>query len=439
VKFHSTKNIKDHQLSVDLEEAVLNGLAPDGGLYMMDAISKFDKNFFQKINGMSFSEMAFEVMKYFINSDDVPLDVLHSMTDAAFNFELPLRELDNNIYVLELFHGPTLAFKDFGARFMAQLLSYFVKKTNKKITILVATSGDTGSAVADGFFNVENIDVVILYPSKKVSISQEKMLTSMGGNITALEVEGTFDDCQNMVKQAFLDKGLKQKINFASANSINIARLLPQSLYYVYLCSKLNEKEKKIVVSVPSGNFGNLTAGLIAKRMGAPIYKFIVSTNINDTVPEYLQTGKFNPRPSLSTISNAMDVGNPSNFARMLELYENDVEKMKQDIYGVSFRDEETKDIIKKVFNKYNYIMDPHGAVAYLGLCDYLKNSNDVCGVFLETAHPAKFSDIVEPILETRIPVPKTLEKYLNHDKKSIIIKNKFEDFKKFLLTRDNV
>jgi threonine synthase len=303
----------------------------------------------------------------------------------------------------------------------------------------VATSGDTGSAVAEGFLGMEGINVVILYPSHKVSLLQEKMLTSIGGNITALEVLGNFDDCQRMVKQAFLDPDLLKRMNLASANSINIARLLPQSFCYVYLYSKLNKIGKPIVVSVPSGNFGNLSAGLIAKAMGTPIHKFVASTNTNGIIPLYLKTGDFQPQPSVATISNAMDVGNPSNFSRMLELY-GDVERMREDIYGVSFGDEETKGIIKKVFDKYGYIMDPHGAVAYLGLLDYIQSSRrgsgEYAGVFLETADPAKFSDIVEPIIGTDVPMPERLSKYVSRKKHSILIKNEFQDLKNFLMDR---
>ena len=438
MKFHSTKKLKDDNSSVELKEAVLNGLAPDGGLYMPDFLPKFDDNFFKKIDGMSFLDIAFEIAKCFITEDDVPSNILHSMVNEAFNFEIALKELDKNIYALELFHGPTLAFKDFGARFMAQLLGYFVKQSKKQITILVATSGDTGSAVAHGFLGVENINVIILYPSGKVSMLQEKQLTSMGGNIVALEVLGNFDDCQRMVKQAFLDEDLKQFMTLASANSINIARLLPQSFYYIYLCSKLYKIGRPIVVSVPSGNFGNLTAGLIAKKMGAPIYKFIASTNANDTVPIYLKTGDFNSKPSVQTISNAMDVGNPSNFSRMLELYDNDVEKMRQDITGFSFTDEQTKEAIKKVFDKYNYIMDPHGAVAYLGLRDYTKDSDEFSGVFIETADPSKFSDVVEPIIGINVPMPDRLKNYLNRKKQSVVIKNEFQELKNFLIKKIN-
>lgn len=432
MKFHSTKQPKNKG-GISLRETVLNGLAPDGGLYMLDSIPKFGNDFLKNKVEMSFSDLSFEIAKYFIPPEDVREDILHSMIKTSLSFNAPLVEIEKDIYALELFHGPTLAFKDFGARFMAQLLGHFAKQSQKKITILVATSGDTGSAVADGFLDVEGVNVVILYPSGKVSVLQEKMLTTMGHNITALEVLGDFDDCQRMVKEAFLDKELQDKLCLASANSINIARLLPQSFYYFYLCSKLLPLGKPIVVSVPSGNFGNLTAGLVAKAMGAPISKFIAATNTNDTVPEYLKNGIFNPKPSLATLSNAMDVGNPSNFSRMLELYENDVEKMRQDIYGVSFTDEETKKVIKKVFEKYNYILDPHGAVAYLGLCDFIKDKEEFSGVFLETAHRAKFANIVEPIIGVKVPIPNTLQNYLNRTKQSIVIKNDYKSLQDFL------
>jgi threonine synthase len=435
MKFHSTKKLHN-DTSVSLKDAVLNGLAPDGGLYMPDTIPKLGPDFFQKTDGMSFPDIAYEAAKYFISPLDIPDDLLRSMIDESLNFDVPIMELDKNLYVLELFHGPTLAFKDFGARFMAQLTGYFVKESKKNLTILVATSGDTGSAVAQGFFGIKDINVVILYPSGKVSALQEKMLTGMGGNITALEVLGNFDDCQRMVKQVFLDKDLKKDMTLASANSINMARLLPQSFYYIYLCSRLNKTGKPVVVSVPSGNFGNLTAGLIAKAMGAPIYRFIASTNVNDVVPDYLTTGNFQPRPSVPTISNAMDVGNPSNFSRMMELYDDDVEKMREDIYGISFTDKQTKEAIKKVFGEYNYIMDPHGAVAYLGLCDYIKESGEFTGIFLETADPSKFSDVIKPVIGVNVPMPDRLSNYIGREKKSILIKNEFQELKDFLMKK---
>lgn len=432
MKFYS---IQQNSPLVELQEAVMNGLAPDGGLYMPTEIPRLPSDFFKQVDTMLFQDIAFEASKNFF-MPDVPQDNLMAIIREAFNFDVPLVELDKQLYVLELFHGPTCAFKDFAARFMARLFGFFAEKSQQAITILVATSGDTGSAVAHGFLNVKGIKVVILYPSGKVSPLQEKQLTGMGGNVTALEVQGAFDDCQKLVKRAFLDKELKEKMTLASANSINIARLLPQSFYYLYLCAQLNKKDKPIVVSVPSGNFGNLTAGIIAKRMGAPISKFVASTNSNDIVPKYLQTGYFKPKPSVSTISNAMDVGNPSNFSRMLELYDNDIEKMRDDIYGASFSDEKTKEAISSVFEQYNYIMDPHGAVAYLGLLDFMKSSPGYVGVFLETAHPSKFSDEVEKTIGESVPMPDRLKAYIDRKKQAILLKNTFPGLKNFLLNQ---
>lgn len=436
MRFYSTKRVSP---IVSLEEAVMNGLAPDGGLYVPAIIPKLKNDFFSHAAEMSFSDISFAASKELF-CPDVPENVLHSIIHESFNFEVPVIELDKNLYVLELFHGPTLAFKDFAARFMARLLSYFAEKSEKKIKVLVATSGDTGSAVAHAFLHVKNIEVVILYPCGKVSNLQEKQLTGMGGNVKALEVDGTFDDCQQLVKQAFGDVELQKAMTLVSANSINIGRLLPQAFYYIYLCARLGKAEKPIVASVPSGNFGNLTAGLIAKRMGAPIYKFIASTNQNNTVPMYLETGAFKPKPSVSTVSNAMDVGNPSNFTRMLELYDHNVEKMKCDMYGACFSDAQTKSAIKEVFKKYKYILDPHGAVAYLGLCDYIKKfaksfeTFEPLGVFLETAHPAKFSDVVEQAIGEKVPMPDRLKAYLDRKKQAVPIKNEFHALKNFLL-----
>ncbi len=430
MKFYSTQQ---NSPLVGLKEAVMNGLAPDGGLYMPAIIPRLKSDFLKQADTLSFQEIAFEISKNFF-MPDVPRNLLNTITYEAFNFEVPLIELDNNLYVLELFHGPTCAFKDFAARFMARLFGYFAEQSQEEITIIVATSGDTGSAVAHGFLNIKGIKVIILYPSGKISPLQEKQLTGMDGNVTALEIQGTFDDCQQIAKQAFLDRDLKQAMTLASANSINIARLLPQSFYYVYLYTRLCKMNKSIVVSVPSGNFGNLTAGLMAKRMGVPISQFIASTNRNDTIPKYLKTGEFKPKPSISTISNAMDVGNPSNFARMLELYNYDVKEMRRDIYGASFSDVKTKGAISNVFKRYNYILDPHGAVAYLGLLDFMKNSSESIGVFLETAHPAKFSDVVEKAICESVPMPKRLKAYINRKKEAILIKNKFSDIKEFLL-----
>jgi len=430
MKFYSTNKKSP---AVDLEEAIMNGLAPDGGLYMPEGIPTLTDGFLNRASSLSFQDIAFEVSKNFF-MPVIPENRLRTIVQESFNFDVPIVELDKHLFVLELFHGPTCAFKDFAARFMARLFGFFAERSHKEITILVATSGDTGSAVAHGFLNVDGVNVVILYPSGKVSPLQEKQLTGMGANITALEIQGTFDDCQKLAKQAFLDQELRQRINFASANSINVARLLPQSFYYVYLGAQLNDKKLPIVVSVPSGNFGNLTAGILAKRMGSPIAKFIAATNSNDVVPKYLRTGDFQPMPSVSTISNAMDVGNPSNFARMLDLYANDVEKMRADILGTSFSDAATRGAVLEVFEKHRYIMDPHGAVAYLGLQGFLNKHNGYAGVFLETAHPAKFFEEVERIIQQPVPMPDRLKNYLEREKQSVKLKNDFSELKNFLL-----
>ncbi len=429
MKFSSTNHDSPE---VGLEEAVMNGLAPDGGLYMPKEIPRLPDDFFQRAGEMSFHDIAFEMGKYFF-SPDVPENRLKIMIREAFNFDVPLVQLDTHLYVYELFHGPTCAFKDFAARFMARLFGFFGETSGQEITILVATSGDTGSAVAHGFLNVPGINVVILYPSGKVSPLQEKQLTGMGGNVRAYEVQGTFDDCQKLVKEAFVDQGLREKISLASANSINIARLIPQSFYYGYLASRLARSSHPLVVSVPSGNFGNLTAGIIAKQMGVPISKFVASTNANNEVPLYLQTGRFEAKPSVSTISNAMDVGSPSNFSRMLALYGDDVGKMRDDISGASFSDDETRSAISRVYEQYRYIMDPHGAVAYLGLSYAVNRIPDAVGVFLETAHPAKFSEEVERAIGRTVPMPARLSSYLDCEKNSTLLANDFQELKKIL------
>ncbi len=441
MKFYSTN--KKAKLA-NLKKAVMQGLAEDGGLFMPTKIPTLPGKFFKKIHSLNFQEIAFEVAKTLLKND-IPIKNLKKIVSESINFDAPLVKIINQknpIYTLELFHGPTLAFKDFGARFMARLMSYFLQNSNKKITILVATSGDTGSAVASGFLNVKNAQVILLYPSGKVSKIQEQQLTTMGTNITALEVKGTFDDCQKLVKQAFTNLGLKtafeQTHNFlSSANSINIARLIPQSFYYFYAYSQLPKTTQPPIICVPSGNFGNLTAGLIAKKMGLPISKFIAATNANDVFPKYLKTGKFKAKPSTKTISNAMDVGNPSNFARILELYKNNIKKLRKDIWSQSFSDKQTKNAIKKVAKKYNYIMDPHGAVAYIGLTEYLKKhheSRKSPGIFFETAHPSKFADIVEPLIKKPITCPKRLALCLKKQKRTIKLTNNFNDLKSFLL-----
>lgn len=431
MKLYSTKN-KSHVVS--LKEAVFKGLPPDNGLYMPTVIPVLTESFFQNIDQKSLQEIAYEVSKTLIG-EDVPHAELKKIIDEVLTFEVPLVKVENSIYALELFHGPSLAFKDFGARFMARLMSFFLEKENKEINILVATSGDTGSAVAQGFLNMPGIKVTILYPSKKVSDIQEKQLTTLGNNITALEVDGTFDDCQQLVKEAFLDPELSAHINLSSANSINISRLIPQSFYYFYAYSKLKSSGKPIVFSVPSGNFGNLCGGLIAKRMGLPVERFVAATNANDIVPNYLLNGIFSPRPSVSTISNAMDVGNPSNFYRLAELYDNDLSKMKLEVSGASYTDEETKVVMKSVFDRKGYILDPHGAVGYLGLRDYLSKSGSAAnGVFLGTAHPSKFLEVVESATGQNVPLPERLKLIVNKAKVSIPVSKKFKDLKQFLL-----
>jgi threonine synthase len=432
MKLYSTNN---RSIEVSLKEAVFKGLPSDNGLFMPVGIPVLGNDFFKKIDKLSFQEIALEVCKTVIG-EDVPASELKKIVDDVITFDAPLVYLKDNINVLELFHGPSLAFKDFGARFMARLMAYFLESEKQEINILVATSGDTGSAVAQGFLDMPGIKVTILYPSKKVSDIQEKQLTTLGKNITALEVSGTFDDCQRLVKEAFLDKDLNNSLTLSSANSINISRLIPQSFYYFYAYSKLKAQNKPVVFSVPSGNFGNLCGGLIAKRMGLPVYKFVASTNANDIIPSYLINGIFSPRPSVATISNAMDVGNPSNFARILALYDNKIDKIREDITGGSYSDEETRKAIKEIFNSTGYIMDAHGAVGYLGLVEYLKTVKvPVNGVFLATAHVTKFLEVVEDVVGKKIELPARLKEIVNKQKKSIPISPKLNELKSFLLS----
>ncbi|MDQ5921574.1 MAG: threonine synthase [Pseudomonadota bacterium] len=438
MQLYSTKN---KNLRVNLEEAVFKGLPTDGGLYLPLSIPKLDDTFFKNIHSYSLNEIAFYVSQALIG-DEIHEKDLKLIIDQAITFDAPIVQVEENIYSLELFHGPSLAFKDFGARFMAALMSYYLNRKNSQpINILVATSGDTGSAVGSGFLNMKNIKVTILYPSKKISNIQEKQLTTLGNNVTALEVEGTFDDCQRMVKQAFLDTELSQKLNLSSANSINISRLIPQSFYYFYAYAQLSQPQKPLIFSVPSGNFGNLCGGLIAKQMGLPVTKFIASTNINDVVPQYLDSGIFTPRASIQTIANAMDVGNPSNFDRLQELYSNDIEQIKNDIVGKIYTDNQIKAAIKSVANRqHGYILDPHGAIAYMGLIDYMVDSSnhsnikDANGIFLETAHPAKFYTDVENILGRKISIPDSLIDVMQKTKTSINIKANLNALKEFLM-----
>lgn len=424
MKYYSTKRSVE---PVSFKEAVIKGLPEDNGLFMPEQIPQLSEEFFASLGSKSVHEIGLEVAYPFVG-DDISKDNLERIVAETLNFDIPVVEVEDNVYSLELFHGPTCAFKDVGARFLARCLSHF---SNEKVTVLVATSGDTGSAVANGFLGVPNVDVVILYPKGKVSHLQEQQLTTLGQNITALEVDGTFDDCQALVKTAFLDKELNKSIKLTSANSINIARLIPQSFYYFWAVKQL-PTDNKIVFSVPSGNYGNLTAGLLAKAMGLNIKGFVASSNANDVVPQYLNENKFAPRPSQYTISNAMDVGNPSNFGRMTELYNQSWDGITKDITGYSFLDGETKTAMKKVFDYKGYVLDPHGAVGYLGLKKYLKQK-DYLGVFLETAHPAKFLDTVNEVIG-EIEIPERLAAYLDKTKVSIPIDNDYDALKEILV-----
>ena len=432
MKYYSTKQ---QTSPVSFKEAVLKGLPADNGLFMPEHIPSLPNSFFEKIENLSFQEIAFEVANALVG-EDIEKEKLKELVFNAINFPAPLVSLSEHIHILELFHGNTLAFKDFGARFMAQLMGYFVQGSTTTLDILVATSGDTGSAVAHGFFNIPNIHVTVLYPKGKVSNFQEKQFNTLGANITALEIDGTFDDCQALVKQAFLDKTLNEKLNLSSANSINIARLVPQTFYYFEAYKQVKDKKKPVVFVVPSGNFGNLTAGLIAKKMGLPIHGFVAATNANDIVPNYLQTGNYAPRPSTQTISNAMDVGNPSNFQRMLDLYKA-VEDMRSEIIGYAFDDEQTMQAMREVKEKFNYIIDPHGAVAYLALKKYMKEVNEnINGIVLETAHPVKFAEVVNPQIGEEVAIPERMRYLLEKPKISIPLGTDFEGFKEFLLNR---
>ena len=416
---------------VSFKEAVIQGLASDKGLYFPETIMPLDEAFFETIESLSNEEIAFAAIKQFVGNE-IPENILQEIIAETLCFNFPVVPVEKDIYSLELFHGPTMAFKDVGARFMSRCLGYF-NKDNKdsKNTVLVATSGDTGGAVASGFLGVKGVDVIILYPSGKVSDIQERQLTTLGQNITALEVDGVFDDCQDMVKKAFLDADLKDK-NLTSANSINIARWLPQMFYFFFAYKELKKQNMPLVFSCPSGNFGNICAGIIAKKMGLPIEHFVASTNVNDTVPRFLENGIYDPKPSKATISNAMDVGNPSNFIRIQEMYQNDLEQFEKDFSSFTFSDEETLEAMKIIYKTDGYIAEPHGAVGYLGLKKELQNHQNAIGIFLETAHPIKFLDTVEPTLNVKLPIPTQIEIVLDKEKVSVKIKT-YEDLKSFL------
>ena len=415
------------------KNAVVQGLAKDRGIYFPKTITPLSEDFIQNIANFTNQEIAYEVIKQFIG-DEIPTEQLKHIIKETVSFDFPLVNIDHNTASLELFHGPTMAFKDVGATFMARCLEYFNRESKEEVTVLVATSGDTGGAVANGFLGVKGVNVVILYPSGKVSDVQEKQLTTLGQNITALEVDGVFDDCQEMVKEAFLDVDIKRKLT--SANSINVARWLPQMFYFFIAYKELQKKNKDLVFSVPSGNFGNICAGIMAQKLGLPIKHFIASTNINDTVPNYLLNGVFEPKASKATISNAMDVGNPSNFIRIRELFNNDLKKLRTTFSSYSFSDDETRESMKNIYSSSGYVADPHGAIGYLGLKKYRLSTNEF-GVFLETAHPVKFLDVVKETLSIQVKVPEQIQKVINNKKISIKISN-YDNLKRFLMKSEH-
>ena len=421
--------------SVSFKEALFKGLASDKSLYYPVEVRKLGNDFWKNFKKMDTFSLAYNVLKGYINNE-IPKENLFDIIRKTLDFKFPTVLVDKNIYSLELFHGPTMAFKDVGAKFMSACMDYFIKNQNlnQKITVIVATSGDTGGAVANGFLDVEGVDVVILYPKGKVSKIQELQLTTLGNNISALEVDGYFDKCQEMVKKTFVDKDLNEKL-LTSANSINVARWIPQILYYFIAYRNLKKNNPNLVVSVPSGNFGNLCAGMLAKKMGLPINHFIASTNENDTVPKFMKTGEYKKQKTISTLTNAMDVGDPSNFIRILSLYDDDFKKLKKELTAYKFSDKETILGIKRLYEKSKYVLDPHGATAYLGLKKYLLNNPKEIGVFLETAHPVKFLDTVENALNMKINIPKNILKLKKKNKSKIGIKD-YEQLKNFLLSR---
>lgn len=441
MKYYST----NHKAPMaTLREAVEHGLAPDRGLYMPEEIRRLPDTFFEHIDELTFQEMAYEVAKCFFGGDVEDDDLKHIVYDTLA-FDTPVAHVDGDIYSLELFHGPTLAFKDVGARFMARLLQYFIHQDEKitgvhhEVNVLVATSGDTGSAVANGFLGIDGIHVYVLYPKGKVSKIQESQFTTLGRNITALEIDGVFDDCQALVKNAFMDKELNEHMKLTSANSINVARFLPQAFYYFNAYAQLKRMGKTgpgkadFVVCVPSGNFGNITAGLFGARMGLPVKHFIAANNANDIFYNYLQTGIYSPQPSKQTLANAMDVGDPSNFARILDLYHNNWDDIRADITGATYTDDDIRHTMKSCYEKTGYVLDPHGACGYQALKEQLQDGQ--VGVFLETAHPAKFKEKVDAIDQADIAIPERLQAFMRGKKQSIELPNDFSAFKHFLMS----
>ena len=421
---------------VNFKQATIAGQAPDKGLYFPESIPQIEKEFFDNIEQYSNEEIAFKVIKPYVGNC-IPDDELKRIVAETVNFNIPLVPINENIFSLELFHGPTLAFKDIGARFMSRCLGYFLKDNDKKVTVLVATSGDTGGAVANGFYNVDGVDVVVLYPSKKVSAVQEAQITTLGKNILALEVDGTFDDCQQMVKQAFTDAELNAQLFLTSANSINVARWLPQQFYYFFAYKqwKLHNKTEPIIC-VPSGNFGNICAGILAHDSGLPVHHFVAACNANKVVSDFLLTEKYQPKPSVATISNAMDVGNPSNFVRILEIFNQQFGSLKNVLSSYSINDDETKQTIKDVYQQYNYLLDPHGAVGYIALQRELQKDASLKGMILETAHPVKFNPAIIDILGENILAKKEAELLLNGNKQSTFMANDYNSLKEILLLK---
>ncbi len=425
-------SLNNNAPKVSFKEAVINGIAPDRGLYFPSEITPLPTTFFEEIETLSNHEIAFRAIHQFVKAD-LPDSVLKEILVQVLDFDFPVVQIEANVATLELFHGPTMAFKDVGARFMAQCLGHFSKNTLSEVTVLVATSGDTGGAVANGFLGVKGVKVVILYPDGKVSDIQERQLTTLGQNITALKVAGTFDDCQKMVKTAFLDETLLNEMQLTSANSINVARWLPQLFYFLFAYKQAKSQGKRIVFSVPSGNFGNICAGLVAQKLGMPAKHFVAATNVNDTVPEFMKTGKYNPKPSTATISNAMDVGDPSNFIRIRHLFNDDIEALSKKLSSYTFSDEVTRKAMQKIYETATYIADPHGAVGYLGLKKYQSENPETYGIFLETAHPVKFLDVVQDVLGISPEIPPQIQKVLGKEKRAINIAT-YQDLKSYLL-----
>lgn len=431
MKYYSTN--KQAPLA-GFREATIRGQAPDKGLYFPERIPMLEKGFLENMTGWSREELAFRVIRPY-TGDSIPEDTLYKLVSETVNFPIPLVSLSENVSVLELFHGPTLAFKDIGARFMSRCLGYFMQHENRKVTVLVATSGDTGGAVANGFYGVEGVEVVILYPSGKVSPVQEKQLTTLGKNITALEIEGSFDDCQRMVKQAFADAQVNEKRFLTSANSINVARWLPQQFYYFFACCQWPEGEQAPVIAVPSGNFGNICAGLLAMQSGLPVQHFIAACNVNDVISGYLQSGVLQPAKAVATLSNAMDVGDPSNFIRILELFGHQYPLVKSKLSASTVTDEETLVAIRELYNRYQYIADPHGAVGYLALQRYLSAHEGSKGIFLETAHPVKFPDAVLAGTGIQVDLPPGLSELMQQEKKTVKLQPDYKQLKDYLLS----